>query len=680
MSNSGNTVGEFSQELHERIAADAHALELLREHVFVETMGEILVEYGETEDLVRSSYKGHGLKVDGYHFDDEFNSLILVVSLWFDEPNPDRARVSASDIEAAFKRCTNFFLKSTKGLHQKIEIANEAYDLASLIKECKRDLQTVKLILVTDGIVKARPAEVEQLNGVTFKRVIWDIERTCHFVQTGQRESIYVDFAEEHGGPIPCLVHEDVVGKYTSYMAFINGEILADLYEKWGTRLLDMNVRVFLSARGKVNRGIRDTIQNEPEMFCAYNNGITVFSRNVELVTLPDGGLGIANASDFQVVNGGQTTASLYHARKKHRADLSSISVQMKVNVIYDPEYVKILVPKISEYSNTQNKIQMADLLANDPPHPELHAISLSTLAPDPTGGSKQTYWFYERARGSYEETRNMKALTVAQKRKFDSLYPKRQRFDKNKFGKAWNTYLTLPHIVSLGAQKNFARFNVWLREQMDEDWASFFRKTVALALLWNRAELIVRRQNFEGYRHNIVTYALAWLFKLTEAKIDLDRIWMRQEVDKPILEAVEFMSHVVNKHIRDTEQNVTEWCKKEECWKMLLEKYVKLPDNIESTFITEDREKVVYDPSVAEEREVIDFCRGQGSDAWFSLSKWLKERQFLSGKARSQCYNMGRMLKQSREPSIALSMACKKAWSDAEARGWTVTDDVAGG
>jgi hypothetical protein len=664
---------KFSEIFHSTIAADAHAVELLREHVFVETMGELLVDYGEMEDCVRCSYKAHGLKVDGYHFDDELSSLTLVVSHWLDRADLEDARVTDTEINAALKRCTNFVLRSMKGLHNKIEIANEAHDLSHLIYECRGDLQNVKIILITDGLAKDRPAEVEELEGTVFTRIIWDIERIRHFYQTGETETIDLNFSEDYGGPLPCLTSQNNGTKYTSYISFVSGSVLADIYERWGTKLLDMNVRVFLSARGKVNRGIRDTIRTEPEMFCAYNNGITTFAREIELVTLENGGLGISSAKGFQIVNGGQTTASLYHGRKKHRADLATISLQMKLNVIHEPDEIPVLVPKISEYSNTQNKIQMADLLANDPPHPELHAISTSTLAPDPTGGSKQTHWFYEKSRGSYEETKNMTALTPAQKKRYDSLYPKRQRFDKNKFGKAWNTYLMLPHIVSLGAQKNFVRFNIWLREQTDEDWTSFYRKTVALVLLWNRTESIVRKQDFVGYRHNIVTYTLAWLFKRTESKIDLEKIWESQEIGEPILEVIESTCHVVNDHIRATELNVTEWCKKEECWKNLLGHSITLPHSIESEFISADDGSKRYDPTLASDAETIEFCKSKDSEVWFGLSKWLKERGFLSGKARSQCFNMGRMLTQGRKPSIALSRACKKAWEDAVARGWAV-------
>lgn len=218
----------------------------------------------------------------------------------------------------------------------------------------------------------------------------------------------------------------------------------------------------------------------------------------------------------------------------------------MKLTVIHNPEDVPRLVPKISEYSNTQNKVQMADLAANLSPHQEIQTISNNILSPDPTGGSRQTYWFYERARGSYEECRNLVAKTPAQKRQFDALRPKHQKFDKIKFGKVWNTHLLLPHVVSLGEQKNFGWFNEWLREQNEEDWKAFFRKTVTLIVLGNSTEKIVRRQGFQGYHHNIVAYTLAWLFHLTGSRIDLERIWQKQAFGEPILDVLESMSGIV--------------------------------------------------------------------------------------------------------------------------------------
>ena len=667
-------VFEFSGDFHEEIRAEAHALEALREGVFVEKMGNILEDYGEIESLVLCPYKSKGIKVDAYHYDDEFKDFTLIVSHFMDEDDPSKARVSNDEVNSLFRSATNFLTRSLKDLQNKIDISNEAHELASLITECKGDIRTARIVLITDGITQKRPADIDDIDGIEIIRTVWDIERTCHFCRTGEREKITIEFAEYCGGPLPCVVRTNETDRYSTYLGFIPGSALADMYARWGIKMLDMNVRVFLSARGNVNKGIRETILKEPDMFCAYNNGITVFAGSVE-VTSSESGFGLVRAEDFQIVNGGQTTASLYHTRKKDRADIGNVFVQMKLTVIYDPEDVPKLVPKMSEYSNTQNKVQLADLAANQSPHQEIQTISNNILSPDPTGGSQQTYWFYERARGSYEECRNLAARTPAQKRQFDALRPKHQKFDKIKFGKIWNTYLRLPHVVSLGGQKNFGRFNEWLREQKEEDWKVFFRKTVALIVLWNSTEKIVRRQGFQGYHHNIVAYTLAWLFHLTGSQIDLERIWQKQAVGELIFDVLESMSRIVNEHIRDTQQNVTEYCKREECWDKLKARDFALPGIIRAEYISGSG-KGKYDPTITSEKEVVEFCKNKGSKGWFELFKWLKERNFLTPKARSQCFNMGKFLQKEKEPSVALSIPCKRDWEEAEIRGWNYSPE----
>lgn len=666
---------EASEGFHSEIAAVSLELDLLKEHRFVEEMGEILVDAGEMDYCECCPYRGRGLKVDGYHFDEDFGTLYLVVAHWIDESDPSKTHVTNSTINKVFDRCINFFSRSLNGLHNRIEISNEAYDVAHEIYERKGEINDVRIILITDGVAARRPAEFEEVNGTIITRTIWDIERILLFTEKQENEAIIVDFVENNGSAIPYISQSSVDGRYITYLSYMSGQCLANMYSQWGTKLLEMNVRVFLSTRGKVNKGIRATIVNEPDMFCAYNNGITVFAREIEEVSLNGDLNGISKATDFQVVNGGQTVASLYHTSKKQKADLSNISVQMKLIVINNEEEIGELVPRISEYSNTQNRVSMADLSANDPPHPELHEISKRLRAPDPTGGSQETYWFYEKARGSYEETKNLKARTPAQRRTFEALYPKRQRFDKSLFGKAWNTYLRKPHIVCLGAQKNFANFNTWLREQ-DDDWEEFFKRTVALVKLWKDAERIVARQKFGGYRHAIVTYTLAWIFDMTDSRIDLDKIWREQNAEEKILDVVEGISYVVNEHIRDTEKNISEWCKKEECWKNLQKKNYDLPAGIEESFISPESQVRGYDPTIREEAEVIEFCKVKGSGAWFTLSKWLKDRGFLAPKARSQCFNMGRFLHRGRDPSFALSKPCKKIWEDSEIRGWDWSDE----
>ena len=664
-------VKEFSKSFHDELRADAHGLNALRETVFVQKMGDILEEYGEIEALMPCQYKGRGVKVDGYSFDDEFKDFILVVSHFKDEEDPSHARVNNTDINQSMKKVSTFFTKCLGGYHDQIDISNPAHDLAKLIYECRKEVRNVKFVLITDGHARRRASEVEEIEGVDVTRTVWDIERTCHFYRTGERETISMEFPDHCGGPLECVVEDSGDGIYTTYLGFMPGTALADMYALWGIKMLDMNVRVFLSARGNVNKGIRKTIKESPEMFCAYNNGITVFAREV---TLTEDGKGLINAKDFQIVNGGQTTASLYHTRKKDRADLKKIQVQMKLTVIHDESKIEKLVPLISEFSNTQNKVQTADLAANEAPHPEIQEISKRLLAPDPTGGSFQTNWFYERARGSYEEFRSLTARTPHQKKHFDSINPKKQKFDKIKFAKVWNSYLRMPHTVSLGGQKNFGRFNQWLREQKDEDWVSFFRKTVALLLLWNETERMVRRKKFQGYHHNIVAYSLSWFFYLTGSRIDLEKIWQEQKVAASILDTLDGLSDIVDTHIRNTTYNVTEYCKKKDCWEKLLEGDGLLATGIEDEYLANGGNNGGYEVDTSGEEKAIDDCINKGAQAWFELSKWLRERDFLPGRARSQCYNMGRTINgKKKKPSAVLSIACLKVWSEAELRGWSL-------
>ena len=674
----------FLQSFNKEIATEAHSMEMLREEAFVEKVVEILAEYGEIGACEPCSWKDTGLKIDAYEMGEGFEDLTLIISHWLDESDPKKARVANSEIDRVFKRGTSFLTKSLKGrLKDSIDVSNPAQELANLIHECRADITSVRLIIITDGIAQERCGETEIVEGIEVTRVLWDIQRIYSFIKTGEREQIVIDFASDYGGPLLCLEQPSPDERYSTFLSFMPGEVLADLYRNWKIRLLERNVRVFLSQRVKVNRGIRDTIREEAGMFCAFNNGITVCAQKVDLVVLPSGQSAISAIHDFQIVNGGQTTASLYHTREKFKADLNRIFVQMKLLLINedarpkdlpeDQRLADILVPQIGYFSNTQNRIQMADLLANDPPHPELHAISKNTMAPDPTGGSVQTYWFYEKSRGSYEETRRLEARTPAQQRKFDQKYPKRQRFDKSKFGKAWNTYLRLPHTVCLGAMKNFAAFNDWLKDQKDEDWTVFFKKTTALVMLWNDTERIVRRQKYGGYRHAIVAYTLAWFHHITNMRVDLNKIWAEQKIAPEVLEALETLSEAVNKHIRNTNLNITEWCKKETCWQRLKESHVPSLPEMNAAFISGTPVSLL----TAGENDAISFCKAKGGAAWKELAKWLKDGGFMNGKARSQCFNMGKFLQQEREPSYILSKACKEIWTRAEDNyGWKLSSN----
>jgi AIPR protein len=298
----------------------------------------------------------------------------------------------------------------------------------------------------------------------------------------------------------------------------------------------------------------------------------------VQLVDLPNGGQGIAGIRDFQIVNGGQTTASLYQAFRKDKADVSGIYVQTKLTVV-DRDRMDEIVPLISRYANNQNKVSEADFSANDPFHIRIEELSRTIWAPIADDTQRQTRWFYERARGQYVDAKNRES-TPAKQKAFANNHPTTQKFTKTDLAKFEYTWQQLPHIVSLGAQKNFAKFTVELAEsgypELDK---TYFTHLIAKAILFKSAEKIIHNEKFGGYRANIVTYTLAYLSYKIQQDIDLDEIWKNQSLSHSIQQSIQLISREIHQVIVNPPEgrNITEWCKKESCWKAIQEILCKI-------------------------------------------------------------------------------------------------------
>jgi hypothetical protein len=353
------------------------------------------------------------------------------------------------------------------------------------------------------------------------------------------------------------------------------------LYEEYSTKLLELNVRCFLQARGKVNRGIRDTIRNEPSRFMAYNNGISATAEKLVTEKNSQGGLEIYEFEGFQVVNGGQTMASIHRARKDDQADLSKIFVQAKITLI-KPEHINDLVPLVSRFANTQNKVNEADFSANDSFHIEIERLSEKIWC-----SGEQSRWFYERARGQYQVAHNRVGTTPARKKQFDKTTPSSKKIDKTQLAKYFNTWMQLPHIVSRGNQKNFVHFMTELKKR-DDSWLpdeSFYKSLISSAIVFKKAESIARQHQFPAYRANAVTYTIALLCYRTLGRINLDNLWENQEVSTNLGDTLyDWMPIVYEEIIRSAQDlNVTEWCKKEECWRSLQTLDIEIPDGLQN-------------------------------------------------------------------------------------------------
>jgi len=141
-------------------------------------------------------------------------------------------------------------------------------------------------------------------------------------------------------------------------VASIDGEWIHQLYERYGDKLYSANYRGFLGADGRkrVNSGIRDTAENAPDDFWAYNNGITIltqgWSEDKKAGTVLQG---------ISVINGAQTTGSVGMV-DKNKARLSELSLLCRIIACSDQD----TVDRIVKYNNTQNAITTWDQFSND--------------------------------------------------------------------------------------------------------------------------------------------------------------------------------------------------------------------------------------------------------------------------------------------------------------------------
>jgi hypothetical protein len=570
---------QFAEDLRQEVLSEAHleGAEMLRVETFTARMIQELTVVGELDDGQVAYFKDRGMRVGGYSIADEDRRLDLIAPIYTQAVPPQT--VPRDQVQTAFTRLLAFFDRARGDLVLSLEESTAQFDMVLSIRELAR-LEKLRLFVVTDGATTVKQRSAETHDGLQISFHVWDIKRLHRAVTSGQQqESININFVRRFGGPLPCLVVPHEWTDYAAHLAVIPGPVLADIYDEYGTRLLERNVRAFLQTRGKINQGIRKTILNEPERFLAYNNGLTATASAVKVVSLDEGGLGIASVKDLQIVNGGQTTASIHDVAKRTKADISHIQVPVKLTVVAESQLSEI-VPLISRYANSQNKVNEADFEANDPFHVQIEKWSRSVWAPAVGGSQVQTRWFYERARGQYQDALAQEG-TPARKRMFKTVHPTNQKFTKTDLAKFENSWDQLPHIVSLGAEKNFNHFTMRLaqrgRFQVTQE---YFERLVAMAILFRRTERIVSDQHFGGYRANIVTYTIAYLAHRTSRQIDLDRIWLDQNISDTVAEAIESTCYPVREVLIDApgSGNITEWCKKPACWQRVRELDLRLP------------------------------------------------------------------------------------------------------
>ena len=438
---------------------------------------------------------------------------------------------------------------------------------------------------------------------------------------------------------------DKVSEKVDAYLAIIPGKILAQIYGKYRQGLLEKNVRTFLQFKAKVNQGIRDTIRNSPDMFFAYNNGISTTAEKVD-VEFENGVPYITKIQNWQVVNGGQTTASIFATSTEKEIDLTKVFVQMKISVVLKPDEMSEIVPKISRFANTQTIIKDSDFSSNSEYHVAIENFSRTEWMPTKTGGKATDKWFYERARGQYLDEKSKRVGKEA--KIFDREYPKKQKFTKTDLAKYEMSWWQRPFDVGKGAENNFKLFTKELSGQKNEVSKKYYQRLIAKAILFKEIDRIVAKQNLGGYKANMVSYLLALLSYKTNKKLNLDNIWENQGISEALNNMIETMIPEVWKHINTPSKqgtNIGEWCKKPECWLTLKDKFIdtnSINDEIRKDADTYVESDLVGQELSPQESKMIEEAGKVKGEVWFALSKWAKENNRFTPFDRKLSYNLG--------------------------------------
>lgn len=556
-----------------------------QEQTFTRFFLDLLSEAGETENTtVAYDEKDFGTKkahkINGYAISDNYETVDLFITIY--RTGEEIPVIYKKEIDQAVTRITNFFRKATYNNYEDdVAESSPIFEFAHTLgsyQELKDNLVRVNAFILTNGEYKGEIPQSTSLNGNKIFYRILDINYLFQ-VSEESHVPIEIDFDEEKA-MVPCLPASTDNEEYQAYVAIIPGTCLASLYERFGSRLLEQNVRSFLQFNGKINKGIRETIKTEPHMFFAYNNGLAATADHIEL---DESGHFISRINNLQIVNGGQTTASIYYTQKKDKADISRIYVQMKISVIKKQEQFSEIVSRISKYANTQNKVNDADFTANNQALIEFEKLSRYILTPMSSDSPLQTFWFFERARGQYKTLRQKEGFTKSRQDAFDKKYPKGQVLTKTDIAKYLNAYEEVyegkklvigPHIVARGNEKNYARFiNNNLPENLKKINNVYFEDTIAKAILFKTAD---KRYGTKasavhiGELKNVtVPYTIALLTRITDGKLDLYKIWKAQQLSPALSDFIFDLMIQVNEFIikNSVGSHYIEWAKKEECW-----------------------------------------------------------------------------------------------------------------
>lgn len=610
-----NYIEELKSDVASRVYSEGEGASF--EDKFTEYCIEVLESIGKSEGARVLSYinpnsqGGIDWKINGFCLKDfvkdeskkeYYETLDLFITFYKNEYDYN---ITKDDYTKSLNQIKRFINSALKRHIDYIDKSNtELYHLIETIGKQGKDFDRINVYFLINGFSNHDKEKIEVADADIFVHT-WDIARLFKINESNSvHEPIEIEFEHftENGKGLQCLKVPGIDEMYDCYLAIVPGEILAKLYKEFSNELLESNVRAFLGQAGKFNKGIRDTIRTKPQMFLPYNNGITATAESVETKFI-ENQLVITRLYDFQIVNGGQTTASLYHTQKKFKdADLSKIFVQMKLTVIKDKDQKNIEVPNISRFANSQNKVSELDLSSNNPYFVQIENLSRKKYVVNPENKNQSRLWFFERANGQYRETLNKQ--TPAQQKKFKEQNPSSLKFVKSDIAKFINGWELEPHFVAQGSQKNFIHYTKKITDLVSKNklpGENFYRKLIANAILFKTIDQLFGRKGVNAIGDTSlkalsVAYTVSYFHYLTNNRIDLWKIYEEQKIDDVLSSHLSKLLVFVYNHIITEASGslISEYAKRATSW-----------EKLKNTAYSEDLVSVLNEYLISEEEKI---------------------------------------------------------------------------
>lgn len=663
------------ENLMTEIGADSHSGNVVSGRAFTQHMCEFLTSsVGYVADLnplyYSDEWKNKKLRIDAYYLDEQTHDLSLVISEF--ENVSELQTINLTEVKEVFGRLQKFYVcAGAKAFLDELDPTNEVYPLAKLLQEENTTISRVRFILITNKTIGSHVKDEALANlgsAYTFKSefTVWDFSRYCDALNgMNGPEEIEIDCTAQMPSGIPFLAEPMTVKPaegsgikekdYKAYLMMVPGRCIYDWYARYADRLLEQNVRTFLQFKGKVNKGIRDTIRFSPNRFLAYNNGLTATASGIEV---DRAGTRILKIRDLQIVNGGQTTGSIYTAGNLYPDSLDSISVQVKL-IVVEGDNKTGLVEKVSQYANSQNRIKATAFASNHPCLVRMAEFSRSLIA-NGAGGVFGTHWYFERSQGQYLNAVNLFKIEKDKKR-FQLLHPKSQVITKTDAAKYLLSWDWCPWIVARGGEKCFIELfrmkfgtpdNVPGNEAV-EGWKDndtegnpqfceyYFKELVAKAILFKTLDRGIARQEWcKGYKSQIVTYTIALFRKLVyrqKKTFDLVRIWKDQTIADELMEYLYVLAKKVSKYMGANANGhiLSELCKKEDFWRTISGVFLgeRIPDSVlmqycrRTSEISEERERSIVRQGNSYDDVILSKVLDSDDSMWRTMKSFITGR-----------------------------------------------------